>query len=58
MKVFANIYESNGNFTPNLWLSDMNPSGGIGTPLEGEENNFHARVLLMVKVIFKFLWII
>jgi hypothetical protein len=26
MKVFANIYESNGYFTPNLWLYEENNS--------------------------------
>jgi len=30
MKVFANIYESNGYFTPNLWLNEENNSRSNG----------------------------
>ena len=45
MKVFANIYESNGYFTPNLWLNEENNSREI----KWTENNFHAGVLSMAR---------
>jgi hypothetical protein len=52
MKEFANIYELNGYFTPNLWVNEENQFH-----IKWTENNFHAGGFIDGEGNFKFLWI-